>query len=52
MKYKMPSRQKPKPLPPCSRFPRHEWEYVKTKNGKGLYECACGARKEGLPLGD
>lgn len=51
-KFKQPSREKPKPIPPCTRFPRHEWEYVKTVQGVGIYECACGARKNGIGLGD
>jgi hypothetical protein len=55
-KYKMPSRQKPKEVKPCTLFPRHEWEYVGESHGVrdgvayhcGLYTCSCGAKKEGL----
>jgi len=57
-KIRMPSRQKPKELPDCTRFVRHEWEYVGERSGvlqgkpyhKGLYKCACGVAKEGLPM--
>lgn len=52
------------PIPPCTNGPRHTWAWAKNITNaqiggrsakfslRGLYRCACGAKKVGAPNHD